>query len=235
MNRGRLYGVGVGPGDTELLTLKAARLISQAKLVAYPAPNGRESLARKIVAPLLGEATQELAIVIPMDASRDPAREAYDAAAKQLAMHLEQGEDVLFLCEGDPFLYGSFMFIHERLRDAFDCMIVPGVTSLTACAAVLGRPLAARNDVLKIIPAPLPEDRLRDELRNVEAAAIIKIGRHFEKLRRVLEELGLSSRAALVEQATQGAQRVCRLDELSDSRAAYFSTILIYNGCEPWR
>jgi precorrin-2/cobalt-factor-2 C20-methyltransferase len=235
MNRGRLYGIGVGPGDTELLTLKAARLVSQAKVIAYPAPNGGESLARRIVAPLLAETTRELPIPLPRDARREPARAAYDAAAKQLSIEMEQGENVVFLCEGDPFLYGSFMFIHERLRDAFDCMIVPGVTSLTACAAVLGRPLAARNDVLKIIPAPLPEERLREELRHVEAAAIIKIGRHFEKLRRLLEELGLSSRAALVEQATQGAQRVCRLDELSAARAAYFSTILIYNGCESWR
>ena len=145
---GTLYGVGVGPGDTELLTLKAARLLAEVKIIAYPAANGGESLARRIVAPLIPEMARELQISIPMAQSREAARQAYDRAAEQISSHLLKGEDVLFLCEGDPFFYGSFMFIYERLSRRFSCVVVPGVTSLTACAAALGRPLAARNDVL---------------------------------------------------------------------------------------
>ena len=232
---GTLHGVGVGPGDTELLTLKAARLIAEVRIIAYPAANGGESLARRIVAPLIPETARELPISIPMAQTREAARQAYDRGAEQIASHLRQGEDVLFLCEGDPFFYGSFMFIHERLSPHFPCVVVPGVTSLTACAAALGRPLAARNDVLKIIPATLPEERIRSELKGAEAAAIIKVGPHFPKIRALLEELGLSRASAIVERASQGDQRILGLDDLPDGERPYFSTILVYNGGEPWR
>jgi precorrin-2/cobalt-factor-2 C20-methyltransferase len=232
---GTLHGIGVGPGDTELLTLKAARLIAEVRIIAYPAANGGDSLARRIVAPLIPETARELPISIPMAQAREAARQAYDRGSEQIAAHLRQGEDVLFLCEGDPFFYGSFMFIHERLCSRFPCLIVPGVTSLTACAAALGRPLAARNDVLKIIPATLPEERIRMELRRAEAAAIIKLGPHFPKIRLILEELGLSHASAIVERASQGDQRILRLDDLPEGERPYFSTILVYNGGEAWR
>jgi precorrin-2/cobalt-factor-2 C20-methyltransferase len=235
MTAGKLYGIGVGPGDIELLTLKAARLLSEVKLIAYPCPDGAESLARRIVAPLIPEDAHELPIAIPMERERAAARSAYDSAAAQLAPHLSQGKDMLFLCEGDPFFYGSFMFIHERLSPNFECVIVPGVTSLTACAAALGRPLASRNEVLKIVPAPLPEDRLRHELQTAESAAIIKVGTHFAKVRRILSELGLADRAALVERASQGDQRIAPLAAGNDDSRPYFSTILVYSGSEPWR
>lgn len=232
--KGTLYGVGVGPGDIELLTLKAARLLHEVKIIAYTSANGGESLARRIVAPLIPEDVRELPISVPMEQPRDRARAAYDNAADQIAAHLSEGREVLFLCEGDPFFYGSFMFIHERLSPEFRCVVVPGVTSLTACAAVLGRPLAARNEVLKIIPAPLAEDRLRRELETAEAAAIIKIGSHFAKVRKILCDLGLASRAAIIERATQGDQRISRLDDVPEGERPYFSTILVYNGSEPW-
>ena len=232
---GKLYGVGVGPGDIELLTLKAARLLSEVKIIAYPAANGGESLARRIVAPLIPENAREMPIAIPMEEAREPARSAYDAAAQSIADHLRQGSDVLFLCEGDPFFYGSFMFLYERLGSSFETIIVPGVTSLTACAGVLGRPLAARNEVLKILPAPLPEQRLRAELQNAEAAAIIKIGRHFDKVRKVLCDLDLTARACIIERATQGDQRITPMNDMAQGARPYFSTILIYNGSEPWR
>jgi len=232
---GKLYGVGVGPGDIELLTLKAARLLSEVKIIAYPAANGGESLARRIVAPLIPENAREIPIALPMEEARNAARSAYDAAAQSIAGHLRQGSDVLFLCEGDPFFYGSFMFIHERLGSSFETIIVPGVTSLTACASVLGRPLAARNEVLKIVPAPLPEERLRAELQHAEAAAIIKIGRHFDKVRKVLCDLNLAARACIVERATQGDQRITPMNDMAPGDRPYFSTILIYNGSEQWR
>jgi len=232
--KGTLYGVGVGPGDIELLTLKAARLLHEVKIIAYTSANGGESLARRIVAPLIPEDALELPISIPMEQARGPARSAYDKAAEQIAAHLKEGSEVLFLCEGDPFFYGSFMFIHERLSPEFRCVVVPGITSLTACAAALGRPLAARNEVLKIIPAPLTEDRLRRELETAEAAAIIKVGSHFAKVHKILRDLGLAARAAIIERATQGDQRIFRLDDVPDGERPYFSTILVYNGSEPW-
>jgi precorrin-2/cobalt-factor-2 C20-methyltransferase len=235
MGPGTLYGVGVGPGDTELLTLKAARLLSEVRIIAYPAPNGGESLARRIVAPVIPETARELPISIPMVQNREAARQAYDRAVEQMSSHLSLGEHVLFLCEGDPFFYGSFMFIHERLSPRFPCVVVPGVTSLTACAAAIGRPLAARNDVLRIIPATLPKERIRAELKQADAAAIIKVGRHFDKVRALLEELGLAQSSAVVEHATQGDQRIFGIDDVPDGERPYFSTILVYGGGEPWR
>jgi precorrin-2/cobalt-factor-2 C20-methyltransferase len=233
--RGKLYGVGVGPGDIELLTLKAARLLQEVKTIAYPAADGGESLARRIVAPLMPEGAIEIPISIPMEETREAARSAYDAAARRLADILHKGQDIVFLCEGDPFFYGSFMFIHDRLQGDFETIVVPGVTSLTACASVLGRPLAARNEVLKVVPAPLPESRLRAELNKAEAVAIIKVGRHFDKVRAVLRDLDLAARACIVERATQGDQRLIPLDDVPSGARPYFSTILIYNGSEPWR
>ena len=123
-----------------------------------------------------------------MVVERFPAQEVYDRAAKSLGEHLEAQRDVAVLCEGDPFFYGSFMYLFARRAERFPVEVVPGVSSLTACAAVLGAPLAARNDVLTVVPAPLDEAALKARLSNGDAAAIIKLGRHFAKVRRVLDD-----------------------------------------------
>lgn len=229
-----LYGVGVGPGDIELLTLKAARLLQEAKVIAYPMAGDAESLARNIVAPLIPEGIVEVPIAFPLSDNAGPPNAAYDEGAARLRAHLHQGRDVVFLCEGDPFFYGSFMYLHQRLASDYRTVVVPGVSSIMACAAALGRPLAARRDVLKVLPALLPESRLRDELQSAEAAAIIKVGRSFAKVRTVLRELGLEHQAALIENATRGDERIYRLADVPDEHEAYFSTILVYRGGQPW-
>jgi len=232
--QGTFYGIGVGPGDPELLTLKAARIIGQAAVVAYPINGSGDSLARSIAGDVISGDSHELPIHIPMCTDRQPAAEVYDDAALTIADHLEAGKDVAFLCEGDPFFYSSFMYLFSRVAKSHSTIVVPGITSLTACAAALGRPLAARNERLTVLPAPLPEQDLRDELSRVEAAAIIKIGRHFDKVRRVLRDLGLADRSAIVEQATRDAQKITPLAALPDGEQPYFSTILVYCGDEPW-
>ncbi len=232
---GRLYGLGVGPGDPELLTLKAHRLLQSCSVVAYPAPDDGDSFARSIVAEHLPEGVEEIPIIIPMKAERFPAQEVYDRAAEEIATHLDAGRDVPVLCEGDPFFYGSFMYLFARLAETHDVEVVPGVSSLTACAAAFGRPLAARNDVLSVIPAPLDEDRLRDRIASAEAAAIIKVGRHYAKVRRVLDDLGLTDACGYVERATLGNEKVIPLGDLDENRAPYFSMILVYRGGEPWQ
>jgi precorrin-2/cobalt-factor-2 C20-methyltransferase len=231
---GTLYGLGVGPGDLELMTLKAARILNEADVIAYPAANRGESLARRIVGPLIPEKAREYAMPLPMATSRDPGRKAYDEGAADLLAYLQQGKSVAFLCEGDPFFYGSFMYIHERVAPHAPCVVVPGVTSITTCAAALGRPLAARNDVLTIIPATLPGERIRALLEACDAAAIMKIGPHFEKIRAILRDARLSDRAAIVERASQGDQRVTRINDVPEGERPYFSTILIYKGSEAW-
>ncbi|RYH09335.1 precorrin-2 C(20)-methyltransferase [Tropicimonas sp. IMCC6043] len=223
---GTLYGLGVGPGDPDLLTLKAHRLISGATTIAYPAPDSGESFARGIVAEFIPEGAREIPIVIPMRSERFPAQEVYDAAAETIADALASGEDVVVLCEGDPFFYGSFMYLFARLAERFPAEIVPGVSSLGAVTAVARQPLIAREEVLTVLPATLPEDELERHLAAANAAAIMKLGRHFARTRAVLERLGLAERAVFVSHATLPQQQVCPLAEAPET-APYFSMIVV--------
>ncbi len=231
---GTLYGLGIGPGDPELITLKALRLLQAAPVLAYPAPEEGESLARAIVAPHLPGGQTEIAIRMPMVAARFPAQEVYDRAAAEIVMQLDAGRNVAALCEGDPFFYGSFMYLFGRVAETHKVEVVPGVSSLTACAAVLGAPLAARNDVLTVVPAPLAANALAQILRDTDAAAIIKVGRHLGKVRKVLRILGLLDRARYVERATLNEQRILPLAEVAEESAPYFSMILVHRRGEAW-
>ncbi|MFD1695610.1 precorrin-2 C(20)-methyltransferase [Roseibium aestuarii] len=231
---GTLYGVGLGPGDPELMTVKAHRLISTARVVAYPAPDTGESLARSIAAHLLAPDLREIPMVMPMRVERAPAQAIYDAASETIAEALSAGEDVVVLCEGDPFFYGSFMYVFERLSERFPCEIVPGVTSLTACAAALKRPLTARNDVLTVLPGPLPDDELRARIEAAQSIALMKVGRHLPRLKALLSDMGMLDRAGYVERASQPHARALPLADLDGDSAPYFSMILIYKGDEAW-
>lgn len=229
-----LYGVGLGPGDPELMTLKAHRLISTAKVIAYPAPDTGDSFARSIAAEVIPIGCREIPMVMPMRTDRAPAKGVYDEAAKEIAACLSAGDDVVVLCEGDPFFYGSFMYVFERLSGRFPCEIVPGVAAMTACAAELQRPLTSRNDVLTVIPGPLDDTAIRQHIERSEAIAIMKVGRHLPRLKALLGDMGLLSQAGYVERASLPNQKVCRLADLPDDTAPYFSMILIYKGDEAW-
>ncbi|EDP61353.1 Precorrin-2 methylase [alpha proteobacterium BAL199] len=231
---GTLYGLGVGPGDPELITLKALRLLQSVDLVAYPALEHGDSLARAIVAEHLPAGVEEYAIRVPMKVERFPAQEVYDTAAERLGAALDAGQSVAVLCEGDPFFYGSFMYLFGRLAERHRIEVVPGVSSLTACAARLGSPLAARNDTLVVLPAPLDDAALSARLDGVDAAAIIKVGRHFPRVRALIDRLGLTDRARYVERATMQTERILPLDAVEVDGAPYFSTILIHRRGEAW-
>ena len=220
-----LYGLGVGPGDPELLTVKAWRLISGAEVIAYLCANGNESTALEIARPFLPEKFEAIAINMPMRVEREPAMAAYDEGAARIATCLNSGKDAIFLCEGDPFFYGSFMYLFERLHKSHKVVVVPGITAITAVAAELGRPLAERDEVLKVLPATMPAEQLAAELKTAGSAAIIKVGRHFAKLKAVLAELGLSGTA--VSHATQPKQTIQAVDEISEDSLPYFTTILV--------
>jgi len=231
---GTVIGIGVGPGDPELITLKGARILSESGVVAYPAPETGDSLARAIAAPHLRADATEIAIRMPLSSNRFPVEAVYDRAAAEIGTHLASGQDVAVLCEGDPFFYGSFMYIFARLAEDWPVEVVPGVSSLTACAAVTGTALAALTDVLTILPGPLPDDVLRARLAETDAAAIIKVGRHLPRIRALLDELGLADRAQYVEHATMERQVVSPLDAVSEAAAPYFSMILIHKRGAAW-
>lgn len=236
MRKGTAYGIGVGPGDPELLTLKGLRLIEAAPVVAYPAPEGGNSFARAIVARWLRPAQREIAIAVPMRPERFPAQAVYDRAAGEIADELEVGRDVAILCQGDPFFYGSFIYLFARLADRFPVAIVPGVSSITACAAAARLPLIGRTETLTVIPATLPEEELERRLPDADAAAIMKLGRHFAKVRAALDRLGLADRATYVEHASLPDQRVLPLAAVDAASVPYFAMILLRGRDEgEWR
>lgn len=228
---GTLYGLGLGPGDPDLITRKAARLIESATHIAYPSLAGGDSFARAIAADLIPPGAQEIRMDVPMTRDRAPAQAAYDTGAEQIASVLAQGHDVVCLCEGDPFFYGSFMYLFARLRDRFAVETIPGVTSLTACAAAAGMPLTARNEVMTVLPGPLPDAALRDHLRTADTLVVMKVGRHLPRLRNLLESEGLTG--TYIERATLGSQVVLPLADAPDD-APYFSMILVTKGADPW-
>ncbi len=227
---GTLFGIGVGPGDPDLITLKALKILERTPVVAYPAPEHGESLARAIAAPHIPAGLKEIVIRTPMVPGRFPAHDVYDYYAALIETCLNAGQDVALLCEGDPFLYGSFMYVFSRLSKSYSVEVVPGVSSLLACAAAVGRPLVSRNQVLTVIPGPLDEEELESRIKGAPAVAIMKVGRHLEKICRILDRLNLLDSAYYVERATMADQRVMPLRQVNSDKAPYFSMVLIRHG-----
>jgi precorrin-2/cobalt-factor-2 C20-methyltransferase len=223
---GRLHGLGIGPGDPELLTLKALRLLQASPVVAYPVSDRGKSLARSIVADYLTHAPLEVPLYFPFKPDQS-AQPYYDRAAAALATHLSCGQDVAVLCEGDPFFYGSFMYLFTRLAERFETEVVPGVSSVMASASALETPLTYRNDVFVVVPAILPAAVLRSRLAAVDAAVIIKLGKHFTKVYEVLQQLGLLARARYIQCATMPTQCIISMDQIDPAHVPYFSMIVI--------
>lgn len=229
---GKLYGLGIGPGDPELLTLKAHRILTSVPVIAYPTMENGKVLARAIVADFIRPHQLEIPMPLPFSVERS-SQPYYDIAAEKIAVHLTAGQDVAVLCEGEPMLYGSFMYLFNRLAGRFPTEIVPGISSTMASAAMLGAPITYRNDVLSIMPATLEADILRDRLAVADAAVIIKLGRHFAKVRAVLEELGLLHRALYIERATLPNQQIVAIAEVDPAAVPYWSLILIPSQTRP--
>lgn len=229
---GKLYGLGVGPGDPELLTLKAHRILTSVAVIAYPTLENGKVLARAIVADFIRPEQIEIPMPLPFSVERS-SQPYYDLAAAQIATHLEAGRDVAVLCEGEPMLYGTFMYLYNRLCDRFPTEVVPGISSTLASASRLGVPITYRDDVLSIMPATLDEDTLRDRLAVADASIIIKLGRHFAKVRRILEALGLLDRALYIERATMANQKIMPIREVDADQVPYWALILIPSQTRP--
>lgn len=223
---GKLYGLGIGPGDPELITLKAYRILRSVPVIAYPTMENGKVLARAIVADYLRSDQIEIPMPLPFSPARS-SQPYYDIAAQKIAEHLSQGRDVAVLCEGEPFLYGTFMYLFNRLSGKFTTEVVPGISSTMASASALGVPLTYRNDVLSIMPATLEAEILRDRLAVVDAAVIIKLGRHFAKVREVLIELGQFDRALYIERATMPNQRILPIADVNAAEVPYWALIVI--------
>ncbi|CCQ72063.1 precorrin-2 C(20)-methyltransferase [Magnetospira sp. QH-2] len=225
--RGILYGLGIGPGDPDLITLKALTILQRVPVIAYPAPEEGDSLARSIAARHFPAGSKELPLRLPLRPDADAAPH-YDRHAETLADHLSAGRDVALLCVGDPLFYGSFLYVYQRLAGRYPIEAVPGVTSVSACAAAARLPLTSYDETLTVVPATLDEETLADRLAVCDAAAVMKVGRHLDKLRRVLDRLGLTAQAVYVERAGMADQRICPLADLDTPEAPYFSMVLIH-------
>ncbi len=232
---GTLYGLGIGPGDPDLITLKALKILQNTEVLAYPTLEGGDSLARAIVAPHLTGKQQEVPIRIPMAIERKPAQDAYDVAAQELKQHLSAGKNISVLCEGDPFFYGSFMYLFGRIAEEFPVEVIPGVSSLTACASALQAPLSARNDILTVLPAPLETALLKSGIEKADSLAIMKVGRHFGRVRELIRDMGLMDKAQYIERATLDNQKILPLVDVPENAAPYFSMILIHKRGQAWK
>lgn len=224
---GKLYGIGVGPGDPELLTLKALRLLQSVPVVAYQSAVERQSVARSIVASYLSDRQIEVCFHFPRALDPQAAQDLYADAIAPIAAHLGAGRDVVVLCEGDPLFYGSFMYLFTRLADRYETEIVPGVSSPMACAASLGMPLCYRNDIFCVLSATLSPEILTAQLINADAVAIIKLRRHFDKVRQVLSDLDLLVHAKYIERATTADEKIIDIDRVDPRNVPYFSMILV--------
>jgi precorrin-2/cobalt-factor-2 C20-methyltransferase len=232
---GRLLGVGVGPGDPELLTLKAMRALGEADVIAHFAKAGNPSHSRAIVAEHLRADVTELPLYYPVttelpwcsDGYRDAIAAFYDGAAKEIATLLDAGKTVAVICEGDPLFYGSYMHLHARLSPRFPAEIVAGVTGMSGCWSAAGLPIAQGDDVFTVLPATLPEAELARRLGEADAAVVMKVGRHLAKLRRALKTSGRLPRALYVERGTTAEEKMIPLSAKLDDEAPYFAVVLV--------
>jgi len=232
---GRLIGVGTGPGDPELLTLKAVRALSQADVVAHFAKRDANGNARAIVGGHMKPGVIELPLRYPVTTEIDKDDDAYKAqilafyeeSAASVAAHLEAGRTVAVLSEGDPLFYGSYMHLHVRLAHRFPTEVIPGVTAMSGCWSQTGEPIVQGDDVLTVLPGTMPEAELTRRLRDTDAAVIMKVGRNLPKIRRALAAAGKLGRAVYVERGTMANTAMARLAEKAGDNAPYFSIVLV--------
>jgi len=231
----RLIGVGVGPGDPELLTLKAIRTLRDADVVAHFAKAGNASHARTIAAGHLRPDVTELPLLypvtteIPKDAAAycDKIAAFYDGCAATVAAHLEAQRSVAVICEGDPLFYGSYMHLHVRLAARYRTEVIAGVTGMSGCWSAAGAPIAQGDDVFTVLPGTLTEDELARRLSDADAAVVMKLGRNLPKVRRALARAERLGAAMYVERGTMVDAVVMRLADKPDDSAPYFAIVLV--------
>ena len=235
MSSAKLIGVGVGPGDPELMTLKATRALGEADVIAHFAKAGRASHSRAIAARHLRAGITELPLLYPVttelpkcsSAYREAIGAFYDDAAAAIAAHLEAQRIVAIICEGDPLFYGSYMHLHARLAPRFPTEIVAGVTGMSGCWSAARMPIAQGDDIFTVLPATLPEDELARRLADTDAVVVMKVGRHLPKLRRALADSGRLDRAIYVERGTMADAVMIPLAAKADDDAPYFAVVLV--------
>ena len=238
---GTLFGVGLGPGDPELVTVKAARIIGAADVVAYHSARHGRSIARRIAEPYLrsGQIEEHLVYPVTTGTTEHPGGYAgamedfYREAAERIAAHLDAGRDVALLAEGDPLFYSSYMHMHTRLTARFNAVIVPGVTSVSAASAAIATPLVTGDEVLSVLPGTLPVRELARRIADADAAVVMKLGRTYPQVREALSMARRLDDALYVERASTDAQRVLPAAEVDEAGVPYFSLAIVPGAGRP--
>ena len=232
---GGILCAGLGPGDPDLMSVRSDRAIRSARHVAYFRKKGRPGQARRIVEGMLLPGVTEYAMEypvtteLPFDSPEYIACLAafYDDWAQRLA-ELAQTQDVLVLCEGDPFFYGSFMHLYTRLQGRAPLEVIPGIPGMVGCWWSTGIPITWGDDVMTVLMGTLPEAELVRHMQSADALVIMKTGRNLSKVRKALVAAGRMDRAWLVERGTMPAQRVVPLAEVDGSDCPYFAIVLVH-------
>jgi len=234
-SKGRLIGVGTGPGDPELLTVKAVKAIESADVIAFFAKQGRGGNGRAVVEHLLKPETELLPLYYPVTTEIDKDEDGYvreitafyEASAAAVAAHLDAGRTVAVLSEGDPLFYGSYMHLHVRLANRYAAEVIPGITAMSGCWSLAGLPIVQGDDVLSVLPGTMAEGELTRRLGDTQAAVIMKVGRNLPKIRRALEAAGRIREAVYVERGTMRNGAMMPLAERPEGEAPYFSLVLV--------
>ena len=230
-NKGIFYGVGVGPGDPELLTLKAHRLIHEADVISYIGIRGGRSQARAIAELSITSAPtapEEIAVPMPMSKDRSLANQAYDTAAVEIRSALDAGKKVVFLCEGDPLFFGSFAYLLDRLEDEYSCQVVPGISSLHSASAALLTPLTILKESFAVISGRHSDVHIRDTLINHDTVVIMKAGSSRPRLLKILAETKRSEDAHYLEYISREQQQIVSdISKLDAMEGPYFSVFVV--------
>lgn len=235
---GTLFGVGLGPGDPELMTLKAARVLSTAPVIAHFRKAGRAGHARTIADAHIRADAVEAAFEYPVTTEIDfredgyvsAIRDFYEQSAASIIAHLQSGRDVALLCEGDPFFYGSFLHMYDRIKASHSVMVIPGITGMSGCWTAAQAPITYGDDVMTVLPGTLEKDALAKHLKEADAAVIMKVGHNIEKIKEALRAAERFDDAIYVERGTMPGERVAKLSDLGECAVPYFSIILLPGG-----
>jgi len=235
MSMGRIICCGLGPGDPDLMSVRADREVRAATHVAYFRKKGRVGQARAIVEGLLAAGVREYPMEYPVTTELAVNSEAYarllasfhDEWADRL-VELSRTTDVVVLCEGDPFFYGSFMHLYTRLQGHAEVEVIAGIPGMAGCWNVAGLPMALGDDVMTVLMGTLPETELERRAHSSDALVIMKTGRNLAKIRRALEAAGRLDAAWLIERGTMPGERVVRLADVDVSDCPYFAIVLVH-------
>ncbi len=232
---GKVICAGLGPGDPELMSVKSDRVIRSARHLAYFRKKGRAGQARTIVKDMLRDDVVEYPMEYPVttelhfssDEYKHLMIDFYAEWADKLDA-LAQDHEVVVLCEGDPFFYGSFMHLHTRLQGRAEVEVLPAIPGMVGCWNALDMPFTWGDDVMTVLMATLPEDDLISHMSRADALVVMKTGRNMPTVRRALAATGRLDDAWLVEKGTMPGQRVAKLVDVDDADCPYFAIVLVH-------